>query len=123
MKMVFELLILSVIMLLLDAVFLYSTSSFVLPIYRNIQKTTISIRYASAFACYLLMVCGMYYFIIREKRTVIDAFLLGVLVYGVYDLTVYFLFTNYTFPVAMMDMLWGGVLFGLTAFIFYNIKG
>jgi uncharacterized membrane protein len=109
--------VLAIIMLLLDAAFLYSTHSFVLPVYRNIQKMPVSLRYGSMVACYVLMVFGLYYFILRERRSILDAFLLGVLVYGVYDMTIYTIFTNYTLGIALMDMLWGGVLFAASTAI------
>ncbi len=109
--------VLAIIMLLLDAAFLYSTHSFVLPVYRNIQKMPVSLRYGSMVACYVLMVLGLYYFILRERRSILDAFLLGVLVYGVYDMTIYTIFTNYTLGIALMDMLWGGVLFAASTAI------
>jgi len=75
------------------------------------------LRYGSMVACYVLMVFGLYYFILRERRSILDAFLLGVLVYGVYDMTIYTIFTNYTLGIALMDMLWGGVLFAASTAI------
>jgi uncharacterized membrane protein len=113
--------ILGSIVLCLDLVFLQLSQSVILPVYQNIQKTQVSIRYASAAACYVLIVAGLYFFIIRENKTVLDAAILGVFVYGVYDLTVYSVFTNYTLGVAMMDMVWGGILFGLSTAIYRKV--
>ena len=118
---VLRLCVLGLIIFGLDAVFLYSTSSIVLPIYQKIQHSPVSIRYYSAALCYLLMVCGLYYFIIREKRSILDAFLLGLFVYGVYDLTVLSVFSKYTLEIAIMDILWGGVLFATSSAIYYNL--
>jgi len=113
--------VLGTIVFLLDAGFLYATSSFVLPMYQKIQNAPISVRYYSSTLCYLLMVSGLYYFIIRENRTILDAFLLGVFVYGVYDLTVLSVFSKYTLEIALMDILWGGILFASSVAIYRNV--
>jgi uncharacterized membrane protein len=113
--------VLGVIVFLLDSVFLYSTHRTVLPVYQAIQKSPVSIRYGSALLCYIVMVCGLYYFIVREKRPIIDAFLLGWLVYGVYDLTVYSVLKQYTLGVAITDWVWGGILFGTSTAIYRAI--
>ena len=116
-----RLILLASIVFILDAVFLYSTSSFVLPIYQKIQNAPVAVRYYSAILCYLAMVSGLYYFIIRENRTIPDAFLLGIFVYGVYDLTVLSVFSKYTLEIALMDIVWGGILFGLSVYIYRNV--
>jgi len=116
-----EILIPGVIMLALDAVFLYSTRNIVLPVYQSIQGAPVSIRYGSAIVCYIFMTLGLYYFIIREKRSPVDAFLLGMFVYGVYDTTVLTVFQKYTPAIAIMDIIWGGILFGTTTLLYNNI--
>jgi uncharacterized membrane protein len=116
-----RLLILACIVFVLDAVFLYSTRSFVIPIYQKIQHAPVTIRYSSAILCYLLIVLGLYYFIIRENRPIQEALLLGIFVYGVYDLTVLSVFSNYTLEIALMDMVWGGILFTSSVAIYRNI--
>ena len=50
----------------------------------------------------------------------IDAFFLGILIYGVFDLTNKAVFTNYKWPIAVQDMIWGGILFYTTTFLFYK---
>ena len=118
---VLRLIVLGIIMFVLDAVFLYATSSFVMPVYQSIQKSPISLRYGSVALCYLVMVIGLYYFIILEGKSAVDAFFLGGFVYGVYDLTVLSVFKNFTPMIAMMDILWGGTLFGLSTLIFQKL--
>jgi uncharacterized membrane protein len=114
--------VLGSIVFILDAVFLYSTSSFVIPLYQKIQNAPVTVRYYSAVLCYLLMVSGLYYFIIRENRTIWDAFLLGVFVYGVYDLTVLSVFSKYTLEIALMDIVWGGILFASSVAIYRKLN-
>jgi uncharacterized membrane protein len=50
-----------------------------------------------------------------------DAFILGVCTYGVYNTTNYALINDYPLRVMFTDTLWGGLLFAITAFIYYKI--
>ena len=74
-----------------------------------------------AIFAYLFLVLGLYYFVIREKRPITYAFLLGVFVYGVYDLTNYSTLEKWTLKFVATDTLWGGIVFALSTFIIYKI--
>ena len=52
-------------------------------------------RKSGAVMAYILLVIGLYYFIIKERKNLIYAFLFGLFVYGVYDLTNYATLTNW----------------------------
>ena len=107
------------IILILDALYITSYGeAFKKQIY-NIQGSVLQVKALGAFLCYTLMTWGLYYFIIREKRSLTDAFLLGILVYGVFDTTNYALFKKWSGMIGLIDTLWGGILFGLTAYIMY----
>ena len=121
-KIAFQLVLLAGIMLVLDAIYLYSTASLSLPVYQSIQCSPIKIHYGGAIACYVLMTLGLYYFIVRENRTPTEAFLLGLFVYGVYDMTTLAIFSKYTYGLAVMDMVWGGILFGTTTWIYKTLE-
>lgn len=68
-------------------------------------------------ACYLLLVAGLYYFIILPKRPPLDAFYLGIFVYGVYDTTNLATFDKWRPELALVDTLWGGTLFATTTYV------
>ena len=68
------------------------------------------------------MVLGLYYFIIKDKRPVKDAVLLGLLVYSVYELTNMSIFTNWTYKVVIIDILWGTFLFGIVTYLVYSMS-
>jgi uncharacterized membrane protein len=87
------------------------------PLRQNIQKTDVKIRFISALACYILLVSGLYYFIIRKNAPVKDAFLLGVLINGVYETTNYALLSKWSMLTVILDTLWGGVLFAVTTYL------
>jgi len=120
-KIAIQLVLLAVIMFVLDAIYLYSSASLSLPVYQSIQGSPIKIHYGGAIACYVLMTLGLYYFIVRENRTPAEAFLLGLFVYGVYDMTTLAIFSKYTLGLAIMDMVWGGILFGTTTWIYTTL--
>ena len=65
----------------------------------------------------------LYYFIIKDKRSVLDAVILGSGIYGVYAWTIYALLKNWTLKVVIIDTIWGGILFGLTTLALQYIEG
>jgi uncharacterized membrane protein len=71
--------------------------------------------------CYILLVSGLYYFIIKNSASIKDAFLLGVLIYGVYETTNYAFFKDWSLLLVILDTLWGGILFSTTTFLYYKI--
>ena len=111
-----------IIMLILDSIYLTSTSKFYNNIVKSIQGSPIKARYASAFFCYLFLAFGLYYFILRTRRPPFDAFLLGLIIYGVFDTTNHTIFKNWSLKAVLMDTLWGGILFYLTTYIVYKFS-
>ena len=50
-----------------------------------------------------------------------EAFLLGIIIYGVYNTTSLAIYKKYTWKVATMDTLWGGILLAITTAVLYCI--
>ena len=48
-----------------------------------------------------------------------DAFLLGIVIYGVYESTNYAILKNWNIKAVALDTLWGGILFALTTKVTY----
>ncbi len=117
-----ELLLTLVFMLVLDGIYISIIRQQFEHMIIKIQRVVMTVKYLPAMVVYALMVLGLYYFIISKKKSVLDAFLLGVLVYGVYDMTNYATIKKWSLRVAIMDMLWGGVLFGLTTYLVYKFS-
>jgi uncharacterized membrane protein len=86
-----------------------------------IQSSHIKINYLSAIMSYIFLLFALNYFIINSKRSVQEAFLLGFLIYGVYETTNKALFSKWTWLTVFIDTLWGGILFALTTYIVYHI--
>jgi uncharacterized membrane protein len=84
---------------------------------RKVQGSPMKINIWSAALCYILLIVGFNYFIIKPKRSHQDAFLLGLVIYGVFETTNYALFSNWSLMTVIIDTLWGGILFALTSYI------
>ena len=110
-----------VVLLLLDAVYITLTKSLWDVQVASIQRVSMQIRVLGAIVCYTLLILGLYYFILRTRRSPLDAFLLGLLVYGVFDSTNYAMFKKWDWKIAVMDTLWGGAVFAMTTIVVYAI--
>jgi uncharacterized membrane protein len=111
-----------VVFLSLDFVFLYSMRSMFNKQIVAVQGSPVVMNVYAAILCYIALIFGIYYFIIREKKSILEAFLLGVVIYAVYETTTLALLKNWTYKTAIIDTTWGGVLFALTTFIVYALK-
>ena len=81
-----------IILILIDSLYLYLTKNLFKKMVLDIQKSDLQIRLNSGLVVYLLITIGLYYFIIKEKRSPYDAALLGLIIYGVFDFTNYAIF-------------------------------
>jgi uncharacterized membrane protein len=101
----------------LDAIYFYINQSFFSTTIYNVQKSNVKPRYISVAFTYLLLVMIEYYFIIRPKKDLKDAFLLGAGIYGVYELTNYSTLKDWPLFLVIMDTIWGGILFMLVTYL------
>jgi uncharacterized membrane protein len=135
-----DLVVLAIIILALDAVFLYSVSDLFSRQIMLVQGTALKVNIPSAALCYVLIVLGLYYFVLRHmivpnassaaaaiqnmrpRDGMIAAFFLGIFVYGVYETTTLALLRNWSPVTAVIDTTWGGTLFALSAYLFHKYK-
>ena len=75
----------------------------------------------SAFIVYIILITGLYYFVIGPNKTYKEGAFFGLAVYGVFDFTNHAILDNYSLPLAIMDTVWGMVLCGTTTFIMNKI--
>ena len=108
-------------MLVLDAVYLTATRSIFGEVVAKIQRVALQMRIEGAVVVYILLVVGLYKFIISERRPVKDAAILGLVIYGVFDFTNYAMFKNYDLMTALMDTAWGTTLMALTTYLVYQV--
>lgn len=113
--------LITIVMLLLDGVYLSLLNTFFRQQIKSVQNANLSFNVLGAVLCYILLVFGLYYFIIREKKSVIDAFLFGLCIYGVYETTNLAIFTKWQYSMVMIDSLWGACLFAMTTYLTYRL--
>ena len=88
-----------------------------------VQGSEIKIKFLGVGLCYIFLITGINYFIIKPHKSVSEAFLLGIVIYGVYETTSYALLKNWSIITVIIDTLWGGCLFLLTNWTILFIKG
>lgn len=113
----FVLLVSAILLVSIDFVYLNLIQGYFSNQIARVQGSPMKINYLGAAICYILLVTALHYFIIQPKKSVSDAFLLGIVIYGVYETTNYALFKNWSIFTVLMDTLWGGTLFALTTYL------
>jgi len=86
-----------------------------------VQGSPMVVNAFAAIITYVFLIFGLNYFIIQPGRSAWDAFLLGLVVYGVYDFTNLALLSKWQLFTALTDTLWGGVLFYLTTRLVFGL--
>ena len=112
-----------IFILLINFIYLFSLKSYVLKIIKNIQNQDIKINKFSFVLSYLLISFGLYYFIIKPRKNIEDAFILGILVYGFYHLKNLSFLSKWDVFLGMMETLFGGLSFYLTTYLTYKYVG
>ena len=107
----------SIILVLVDYIYLSIIKDFFGKQIIKVQGSPMKVNLIGVILCYLILVLGINYFIIYQNKSILDAFLLGLLIYGVYETTNYALFSKWSFTTVIIDTLWGGILFALTTYL------
>jgi uncharacterized membrane protein len=118
----FLMLLSAIVMISLDFVYLNVMKGYFANQVKNVQGSALKLNYFGAAICYIFLVAGLNYFIIKPRKSVSDAFLLGLVIYGVYETTNYALFSNWSIVSVIIDTLWGGLLFASTAYIVEKLR-
>ena len=110
-------LISAITLISIDFVYLNVTKDFFNKQIQNVQGSQMQVNYLGAAICYIFLIAGINYFIIKPRKSVNEAFLLGIVIYGVYETTNYALLKNWSILTVIIDTLWGGLLFASTTYI------
>lgn len=111
----------AIILLLLDSIYLFSSKNMFAKLIFKIQRTPLEVNIQSTILCYILLIGGLWYFILKEKKSIFDAFIFGLVIYGVYETTSCALFKSWNPLIVIMDSLWGGILLALTTYFTYKL--
>lgn len=113
----------AIIFVVIDFIYLNLIKDFFGKQIKSVQGSEIKVNLLGVALCYIFLIIGINYFIIKSRKSVQDAFLLGLIIYGVYETTNYALFKNWSIVTVIMDTLWGGVLFAITTYIVNLLRG
>lgn len=94
-----------------------------------IQNSPLMMKKSAIPFIYLLLAVGIVFFVfprIHENNILSDSIiwggLLGLIVYGVYDITNYTLFDKYNLSLALQDILYGCIVTAIVTYIVYHIN-
>lgn len=107
----------AIVFITIDSIYLNFMKNYFQKQVQSVQGSAININFLGAALCYVFLIIGINYFIIKPRKSVSEAFLLGLVIYGVYETTNYALFKNWSLATVFMDTLWGGLLFAITTYI------
>ncbi len=116
-------LISAIILITTDFVYLNLIKNYFLNQIELVQGSPPKINYLGVALCYIFLIVGINYFIIKPHKSVNDAFLLGIIIYGVYETTNYALLKNWSILTVIIDTLWGGLLFAFTTYVVNILRG
>ena len=117
-----ELVISALVMLGLDTAYISVIKNDYLNQIQDIQKTVPNVNMVGVLLSYSLMIFGINYFIIQKNASILDAFLFGIVIYGIYDATAYALFSKWSVNLAIIDTIWGGILMMTTAYLTHKLS-
>ena len=110
-----------ILFLVLDFVFLYLNGEHMQTQIADVQRVVLVPNYYGIVITYILLFFGLYYFILRTRKSPVEAAMLGVLVNGTYEFTNLSTLKKWKITTAIMDTVWGGTLWGITTMVTYSV--
>lgn len=104
------------VLIFLDSIFFYVNQDL---LYKQIVKIQGKMTFDlfAGLLCYVALAFGINHFILKEKKSLVDAFLLGVVINAVYETTNKAFLEKWSYTTVVIDVTWGGILFALTTLI------
>jgi uncharacterized membrane protein len=126
--MIKDLIIFSFIMLCLDSIYLKNITPYFGKMINNIQGEEIDFKIVPTIIVYIALILVWYVFIYPElkkktlKQNLFRAAILGICIYAVYDFTNLAVIKKYSLNIAIIDSIWGGVLYSVSTYLFIIIS-
>jgi uncharacterized membrane protein len=116
----------AILLLIIDSIWVIGASNVHKNVIQNVQKSPLQINLVAAFLFYVLASFG-YIFIVKKiakdvKSAFLHGLLVGLLMYGTFDLTNKAIFVNYPWAYTLADMTWGSLVFGIVSAIVFKIS-
>ena len=109
------------LLVLIDSIYLTYVGNYFNNQIQSVQSSPLKLDLRGALIAYIFLSFGLNFFIIQRGEPWFHAFLLGVVIYGVYEGTNYAILKNWSLYTVILDTLWGGVLFGLVTYFTYRL--
>jgi uncharacterized membrane protein len=117
-----KLFLIGILFLIVDFTYLQIVSSSYATMIKDIQNTSMIIRLLPVVLCYTVMVAALFYFIIQKKESLTSAFILGFVIYAVFNTTNLALLSKWRWSNSILDSIWGGILFVIVTKLYYMIN-
>lgn len=104
----------------IDLVFLYANNGIFAKQVIEVQRVAMIIKPLGLVMTYVVLCFAFWFLILREKRKVWEAALLGFIIYSVYEWTNYAILKKWKLSTVAFDSLWGSLLWGITAYLTYE---
>lgn len=122
MKNIYKYFITSILILIIDIVWINLVMAKPFKkIVKNIQNSNMEMNYYYAILSYLSILVLVNLFIFYKKINIYESFILGSMTYAIFEFTNGAIFKNWNIYIAMLDIIWGGILFVIAKLIFDNI--
>jgi len=112
----------AIVLLVIDLTYLGFMRNYFENQIKQVQHSKLRPKIISTIVCYAFLIFGINYFIIKPRKSILDAFLLGIVIYAVYETTTFALLDNWKLLTVITDTLWGGILFASTTYIVRMIR-
>lgn len=117
-----EMILCTIILIVLDIIFISINKNAFDNQVITVQRVIMQLNPIGAVLCYILLVAGLFYFIINRNRPAFEAFLFGIVIFGIHETTNYAIFKKWDPYLATMDTLWGGILMATTTYLTYTLS-
>lgn len=118
----FVYLISSILILIIDSIYLNFFKSYFANQVKLVQKSTMQINISGVVLSYLFIIFGFNYFVIGFNMNLSESFMLGLVIYGIYEATNFAILKNWKILSVIIDTIWGGLLFLITNYLLKLIK-
>ncbi len=123
-----DLFIYAILLVAIDSLYLSFISKPFGAMIKRIQGTNMVVQLIPAIVVYIVLVASWKIFVYPElkkrspKDTIVRAGMLGFFIYTVFDFTNLAVIKDYELGLAVIDSLWGGILFSITTALFIFIR-
>ena len=125
-KVIKSIIVSGISMLIIDYFYLTTIGKYFDTLVTKIQGYPIKFNIIGAILCYIVLIASLNYFVLLNNNLTSlqkyrDAFILGLTIYAVFELTNIAIFDKWTWLGVLIDSVWGSILFFVVTLITINL--